>query len=216
MAHVGFEKVMRRIESACSSAGRAPDEVRLVVVSKNRTDSEVRAVYAEGHRTFAENREQGLKARWDSTLPSDIEWHFVGPLQTRKIGFVSQHVDMLQSMDRFRLADKWSERSSTPVLVQFNMAAEAQKSGFPPTEAVPVLEELLARGIAVRGVMAIPPLSQDPEASRPYFRSLRSIFDTFAVLDPSITVCSMGMTNDLEIAIEEGATMVRVGRAIFV
>ena len=215
MGSLGLERVRLRIRSACEVAGVEVDEVSLVAVSKNRSDDEVMAVYDAGHRVFAENREQGLKARVAAELPADIEWHFVGPLQSRKVPFVGAHCELLHSMDRTKLAHKWVERSDTPVLIQFNLAGEPQKSGFSPDAADRVIDELLELGVDVRGVMAIPPLADDPEATRPWFARLRSIFEVYADRYPFVDTCSMGMTNDLEVAIEEGATMVRVGRAIF-
>lgn len=215
MAVVGLNRVRERMADACDRAGTSIDDVSLVAVSKNRSDTDVRAVYETGHRLFAENREQGLKARMASDLPHDITWHFVGPLQTRKASYVASHVDLLQSMDRVRLAEKWVARARTPVLLQFNLAGEPQKSGFEPSRAEEVLDTMMQFGLDVRGVMAIPPQLDDPEQVRPWFASLRSIFDQLRTTQPSITVCSMGMSHDLEAAIVEGSTMVRVGRAIF-
>jgi pyridoxal phosphate enzyme (YggS family) len=215
MAVVGLTRVRERIADACGRAGRSVDEVSLVAVSKNRSDADVLALYETGHRLFAENREQGLKARFASDLPNDITWQFVGPLQSRKASYVASHVDLLQSMDRVSLAEKWAARTSTPVLIQFNLAGEPQKSGFDPSNAEEVLEAMIDLGLDVRGVMAIPPLADDPENVRPWFATLRDIFDQMRTSHPNITVCSMGMSHDLESAIVEGATMVRVGRAIF-
>ena len=215
MAHLGLERVEARIAEACDRSGRSPSAIDVLVVSKNRSDDEVRAVYDAGQRLFAENREQGLRARMDADLPHDIEWHFVGPLQSRKVAFVGGHVALLHSMDRPKLARVWAERSSVPVLIQFNLGAEPQKSGFAPDDPLEVLDLCRRAGLTVRGVMAIPPLADDPEDVRPYFARLRSIFDRYVADDPAIDVCSMGMTNDLEVAVEEGSTMVRVGRAIF-
>ena len=169
MAHVGLGRVRSRIAEAAERAGRAPLAIELLVVSKNRSDAEVLSVYRDGHRLFAENREQGLRARMESELPDDIAWHFVGPLQSRKVPFVASHVDLLHSMDRTKLARLWAERSATPVLLQFNLAAEPQKSGYAPHDAGRVLDECLALGLDVRGVMAIPPLTDDPEDVRPWF-----------------------------------------------
>jgi pyridoxal phosphate enzyme (YggS family) len=215
MAHVGFAEVQRRIEAACERAGVRRGDVQLVVVSKQRADAAVRAVYDEGHRVFGENREQGLRGRIASDLPEDISWHFIGPLQTRKVPFVGANVDLLQSLDRVSLGEKWAVRSTVPVLIEFNLASEPQKTGFAPEAAEEVIDTLLGIGLDVRGVMAIPPLDANPEASRPWFADLRRIFDRYREHHGGIEVCSMGMTNDFEIAIEEGATMVRVGRAIF-
>jgi pyridoxal phosphate enzyme (YggS family) len=215
MAGVRIREVMERISVAARRGGREQEDVTLVVVSKGRSDGQVRAVYDEGHRIFGENREQGLRARIEAELPDDISWHFVGPLQRRKVPFVGSHVDLLQSMDRYALAERWASRTDVPVLVQFNLGDEPQKSGFPAAAADEVLDGLLERGLDVRGVMAIPPMADDPEAMRPWFAMLRSIHDRYAADHPPATVCSMGMTNDFEVAIEEGATMVRIGRAIF-
>ena len=215
MAHLGLTRVRERMYAACERSGRDLDAVDLLVVSKNRSDEDVAAVYEAGQRLFAENREQGLRTRVASDLPTDITWHFVGPLQSRKAAYVGNHIDLLHSMDRMKLARLWADRCATPVLIQFNLAAEPQKSGFAPSNADQALEACLDLGLDVRGVMAIPPLTKDPEDARPWFRSLRTIFDGFADAHSEITVCSMGMTNDLEVAIEEGSTLVRVGRAIF-
>ncbi|MGI9667976.1 MAG: YggS family pyridoxal phosphate-dependent enzyme [Acidimicrobiia bacterium] len=215
MAHVGLERVQHRIGEACDRAGRPREDVTLVVVSKNRSDDDVMAVYDAGQRVFAENREQGLRARMGSDLPDDIQWHFVGPLQSRKAAYVGEHVTLLHSMDRLRLANKWTSNTDAPVLIQFNLGEEPQKSGFAPNEADEAFAGLQSLGVAVVGVMAIPPQREDPEDVRPFFAQLRDIRDRLGSTDPAVDVCSMGMTNDLEIAIEEGATMVRVGRAIF-
>jgi PLP dependent protein len=213
---VGLDAVLDRIARACARRGVESDTVTLVVVSKHRTDDDVRAVYDSGQRVFAENRAQELALRCESDLPDDIEWHFVGPLQSRKAASVGEHASLLQSMDRPKLARIWRDHCrEVPVLVQFNLAGEPQKSGFPADEAVRVLDDLLALGLDVRGVMAIPPNEADPEMARPWFAQLRGIFDMYRRDVPSIDTCSMGMSNDLEVAIEEGATMVRIGRAIF-
>ena len=215
MALVGLKRVEERIRSACDHAGRSADEVDLVVVSKTQPDAAVLDIYRQGQRIFAENREQGLKARIASDLPADIEWHFVGPLQSRKANFVGSNVALLHSMDRQGLAEKWATRSTAPVLLQFNLAAEPQKSGFDPSQADRVIDDVLGLGVRVAGVMAIPPMADDPEDVRQWFVKLRALFDRYASTYDDITVCSMGMSHDLEVAIEEGATMVRVGRAIF-
>ncbi|MGI9643003.1 MAG: YggS family pyridoxal phosphate-dependent enzyme [Acidimicrobiia bacterium] len=215
MAASGLTVVRMAIAEACERAGVPDDSVELLVVSKQRSAEELLAVYDEGHRLFAENREQGLKQRCDGGLPDDIVWHFVGPLQSRKIASVASHASLLHSMDRMSLAQKWGRRTDVPVLIQFNLAGEEQKSGFNPDDADRVIDEVAQCGVRVRGVMAIPPMSNDPEDVRPWFAKLRKIYDTYAANYPGIDVCSMGMSNDFGVAIEEGATIVRVGRAIF-
>jgi pyridoxal phosphate enzyme (YggS family) len=215
MALSGLSEVRRRIEAACMRAGIPSDAVTLVAVSKGRSDDAVLAAHREGQRFFGENREQGLRARTSAGLPDDIVWHFIGPLQSRKVPFVATHCELLHSLDRMKVARLWSERSDVPVLVQFNLAGEPQKAGFPPDTADRVVDDLLDLGLAVRGVMAIPPLTEEPDGSRPWFTMLRAIFDRYHDRYDGIDTCSMGMTNDFEVAIEEGSTMVRVGRAIF-
>lgn len=211
----GLVDVRRRISEALVRSGRSTDEVVLVVVSKQRSDTEVLALYEAGERVFAENRQQGLEARTGSELPPDIEWHFVGPLQSRKVRFVAPAVRLLHSLDRRSLVGRWVAAGGGPALVQFNLADEPQKSGFHPDDATQVLDELLDSGVEVKGVMAIPPHRSDPLASAPSFERLRTILDGYRDTLNSIDVCSMGMSNDFEIAIREGATMIRIGRAIF-
>jgi len=211
----GLAAVNARIDEACARAGVSRDTVRLVVVSKTRTDDEVREVYDEGQRVFAENREQGLRSRSESGLPGDIEWHFVGPLQSRKTRSVAARCALLHSLDRPKLARLWGETTDVPALIQFNLAAEPQKSGYRPEEADRVIDDVLSAGVTVRGVMAIPPVADDPNDVRPWFASLREIYDRYRDRYDGIDVCSMGMTDDFEVAIDEGSNMVRIGRAIF-
>jgi pyridoxal phosphate enzyme (YggS family) len=214
MDPLGLRDVRERIAQATARSGRPADAVTLVTVSKGRPDEMVAAAYAEGQRIFGENRQQGLSLRIEGDLPDDISWHFIGPLQSRKARFVSANAALLHSFDRLDLIPKW-KGSSTPVLIQFNVAGEPQKVGFAPGEAERTLDVLLAEGLDVRGVMAIPPIADDPEDTRRWFVALRSIFETYRSISGRIDTLSMGMTNDFEVAIEEGATMVRVGRAIF-
>jgi len=204
-----------RMATAAEQAGRDVADIGLVVVSKLRSDAEVLEVYDQGERVFGENRQQAFKARIDAGLPDDIEWHFIGPLQSRKARYVAEHASLLHSLDRLSLAHKWVAAGGGPVLIQFNLAGEPQQSGFDPYSAHEVLESVLATGADVRGVMAIPPLATDPRDTAPWFARLRGIFDDYRARHPGIDVCSMGMTNDLEIAILEGSTTIRVGRAIF-
>jgi pyridoxal phosphate enzyme (YggS family) len=214
MAVNDLATVRLRIDAAARRSGRSPDEVNLVAVSKGRPDALIAAAHDEGQRIFAENRQQGLEQRVNSDLPKDIEWHFVGPLQGRKAAFVAGNVSLLHSFDRLDLIRRW-ESSSTPVLIQLNMAGEPQKSGFAPVDAQSALETILGAGIAVKGVMAIPPATENRDETRGWFAALKTIYDTFCQASEDIDTLSMGMTSDFDIAIEEGATLVRVGTAIF-
>ncbi len=214
MDPLGLTDVMDRMAAAAAMSGRSPSDVTLVAVSKGRSDASVLEAYAKGQRIFGENRQQGLVRRIEAGLPQDISWHFIGPLQSRKARFVAANARLLHSFDRLDLVQKWKE-SETPVLLQFNVAGEPQKVGFKPSDAGFALDAVLSAGLDVRGVMAIPPLAQDPEDTRQWFATLRAIYDNYRVTSQRIDTLSMGMTNDFEVAIEEGATMVRVGRAIF-
>ncbi len=215
MDSAGLGRVQSEMAAAARRANTLLGGIVLVVVSKGRSDEDVAAIASTGHRVFGENRQQGLAHRILGDLPGDIEWHFIGPLQSRKVRYVADHVSLLHSMDRMSLATKWSAATRTPVLLQFNLASEPQKSGFDPSDAEKVLNDALDLGLQVKGVMAIPPAAVDAEDTRPYFAHLRAIFDRYRAVDDDIEFCSMGMSNDFGVAIEEGSTMVRVGRAIF-
>lgn len=215
MDSTGLNQVHIEMAAAARRASTPLDNIVLVVVSKGRSDTDVAAIARTGHRVFGENRMQGLEHRVSSDLPDDIEWHFIGPLQSRKARYVSAHVTLLHSMDRMSLATKWPAADGPPVLLQFNLASEPQKSGFDPKNAEEVLDGVLGLGLQVKGVMAIPPAAKEAEDTRPYFAQLRAIFDRYCMVGDEIEFCSMGMSNDFGVAIEEGSTMVRVGRAIF-
>jgi pyridoxal phosphate enzyme (YggS family) len=211
----GLTRVRSEVAAAADRAGVSATDITLVAASKGRSDAEVAAIAAAGQRVFGENRQQGLALRVQSDLPHEIQWHFIGPLQSRKAPFVEQHVSLLQSMDRFSLTAKWANLGTTPVLLQFNLGHEPQKSGFDPSEADAVLDRSLEAGLQVAGVMAIPPQVADAEATRRYFNQLRAIYDRYKDRHAAIEHCSMGMSADFSVAIEEGSTMVRIGRAIF-
>ena len=211
----GLSRVRSEIAAAATRAGVGADEISLVAVSKGRSNSDVMQVANAGQQLFGENRQQGLAERISSDFPDGIQWQFIGPLQSRKVSFVQRNVSLLQSMDRLSLANKWVTAGRTPVLLQFNVGLEPQKSGFAPSAADETIDVMLESGLDVTGVMAIPPLSRDADAARPYFRQLREIFDRYRERYEGIEHCSMGMSNDFAVAIEEGSTMVRVGRAIF-
>ncbi|MDH4119502.1 MAG: YggS family pyridoxal phosphate-dependent enzyme [Acidimicrobiia bacterium] len=213
---MGYADVMRRVEGAATRSGRSSEDITVVVVSKGRTVDAIRRVYDQGHRDFAENRAQEL-AEKAPHLPGDIRWHFVGPLQTNKVRIVRPGVILLHSYDRDDLGRAWMKGpgSAPPVLLQVNIGREGQKHGFDPDDAEAGLVRALQLGLDVIGLMAIPPLTEDSEGARPYFRELASIRDGLVSRHPSVWELSMGMTDDFEVAIEEGATIIRPGRAIF-
>lgn len=213
---MSLERVDERIRAACEQAGRVRDSVELIAVTKGHDPGEIRRLYDQGQRDFGENRAQELRDKTDE-LPGDIRWHFIGPLQSNKVRIVRPAVVALHSMDRSSLATAWLKGPGDPppVYLQVNIGSEEQKSGVDPGEVAAFCDRLVDLGHTVLGLMAIPPLSDDPEDARPYFRELRRLRDEIVLAHPSVTGLSMGMTDDFEVAISEGATSIRVGRAIF-
>jgi pyridoxal phosphate enzyme (YggS family) len=213
---VSYRSVLDRIEAAALRSGRTGSEVTLVAVSKGQSVGSVMTAYEAGHRDFGENRAQEMaeKARH---LPADIRWHFVGALQTNKTRLVRPITALLHSLDRRSLALAWLKGPGLPppVLVQVNLGDESQKSGATLEEAPALVDMAVEIGLQVRGLMAIPPAPDHPDASRPHFRTLRALGETLRSRHPDAVELSMGMTDDFEVAIEEGATIIRVGRAIF-
>ncbi len=206
----------RRIADAATRAGRDPSDVVLVVVSKGRSDDEVAALYGAGHRLFAENRADALIDRIDGPLPGDIVWHFVGSVQRRKAKLIASHVALLHSMDREALEATWAALPGpAPVLLQVNLAEEPQKHGYARNEVLDAATRLGDAGVAVRGLMLLPPAPAVPEDSRPWFTELAALGAELQAIHPAATELSMGMTDDFEVAVECGATMVRLGRTIF-
>ena len=207
---------MKRVSDAAMRSGRETSEITLVAVSKTKSAEEIIRVYEEGHRDFGENRAQELATK-APLLPDDIRWHFVGSLQSNKTRVVRPLSHLLHSMDRRSLASAWGKGPGMPppVLLQVNVGDEGQKSGADVEETGSLVEWMTGLGLEVKGLMAIPPIPDQPEASRRFFVMLRELRDRVAVQNPSIVELSMGMTDDFEIAIREGASIIRVGRAIF-
>jgi len=213
---MSYENVVTRMTVAAERVGRDPSSITLVAVSKAKSVADIEAIHGLGHRDFGENRAQEM-AEKAARLPDDIRWHFVGGLQTNKARLIRPITHLLHSMDRPSLAGAWAKGSGLPppVLLQVNTGHELQKSGVAPDDARSTLSEVLSLGLDVRGLMAIPPLTEDPEAQRPHFAMLRKLRSELAAEHPGIIELSMGMTDDFEIAIEEGSSIIRVGRAIF-
>ncbi|MCH8949969.1 MAG: YggS family pyridoxal phosphate-dependent enzyme [Chloroflexi bacterium] len=210
--------VRQRIDAACRRAGRSPDDVTLVGVSKGASARAVAEACAAGLADVGENRVQEAAAKIPAVRAllgthSQPTWHLIGHLQTNKAKTATRLFDILHSVDSLRLAQALSRRANErlPVLLEVNVAQDAAKFGFAPEEVTSALAAIAALpNLDVRGLMTIAPLTDDPETSRPFFRRLRELRDTLG-----LSVLSMGMTGDFEVAIEEGATMIRVGRAIF-
>jgi pyridoxal phosphate enzyme (YggS family) len=205
---------MERVAAAGYRSGRDPDDVTVVAVSKGQPVEAIRALHERGHRHFGENRAAELEAKAPQ-LPDDIVWHFVGTVQRRKLGIIRARASLVHSFDRIALVAPWGGDEAPPVLVQVNLAAEPQKHGA-DREAVPALIAAAEEaGIRCQGLMVMPPLPSDPEDSRPWFGELAELRRRLAAEHPSLVELSMGMSDDFEVAVEEGATVIRVGRAIF-
>ncbi|HEY5652184.1 MAG TPA: YggS family pyridoxal phosphate-dependent enzyme [Acidimicrobiia bacterium] len=211
-----YESVLRHVAAAAAGSGRVADDVTVVAVSKGRSVASIRRLYDLGHRDFGENRAQELREKVPE-LPSDIRWHFIGPLQSNKVRTVRPAVFALHSLDRLSLATAWMKGAGRPpnTYLQVNIGAEEQKSGVLIDEVLPTLEQLSRFSVPVVGLMAIPPLVDDPEVARPFFVAMRELRDRIVAEHPVVIGLSMGMTDDFEVAISEGATAVRIGRAIF-
>ncbi len=223
-----LEGVQERIAAACRRAGRSSDEVTLIAVSKTFPLAAVRAGYAAGLRHFGENRARELrdKAREmpGATSGGEIRWHMVGHLQTNKAKFVARHADVFSALDSPRLAEELDARAEKnervlPCLVQVNISGEGQKYGVAPEDVHAFLDNLAPyEHLRVEGLMAMAAYADDPEETRPAFRKMRELFETYdATGNPQVEMreLSIGMSNDFEVAIEEGATQVRLGSALF-
>jgi pyridoxal phosphate enzyme (YggS family) len=216
MASIRLTEVRAGIRVACERSGRDPASVVLVAVSKTADDAGIMAAYREGQRDFGENRAGELAER-APRLPADIRWHFIGRLQGNKVRRVRPVTHLLHSLDRPELVSYWAKGAGAPppVLVEVNIAGEAQKAGVEPEEAADLVGEASAMGLDVRGLMTMAPLVDDPEEVRPVFRELAELRAGLARRWAALTELSMGMTDDFEVAVEEGATILRIGRAIF-
>lgn len=216
MAPHRLNEVRERIASAAARAGRSSAEITLVAVSKTADPGGLLAVYRAGQRDFGENRAAALVER-SAALPGDVRWHFLGRLQGNKVPRVRPVAHLLHSLDRVELAGYWVKGPGLPppVLVQVNVAGEAAKGGVPPAEVASLVEAATGLGIEIRGLMTIPPVPRQAEDSRVHFRALARLRDRLATRWQGLTELSMGMTEDFEVAVEEGATLLRVGRAIF-
>ncbi len=213
---MSLAEVRERMTAAARRVGRDPAEVTLVVVTKNRTTDEIRRLYDQGQREFGENRAQELREKVPG-LPEDIRWHFVGALQTNKVRIVRPVVVLLHSLDRPHLASAWMKGPGRPppALVEVNLSGEPQRHGVAFEELDAAVDEFIALGVPVVGLMGIAPIVAEPEGARPFFARLREARDRISGRHPEVVELSMGMTDDFEVAVEEGATYIRVGRAIF-
>ena len=214
-------RIRSRIDQACERSGRQPDSVRLMAVSKNQLPERVAEAVSAGLTLFGENRIQEAKVKIP-LCPGQLEWHFIGHLQSNKSRDAVSLFQVVQGMDSLALAEELQKQAlkqarSLPILLEVNVAGESSKFGWNPDRLLAELLQLNALPrLVVQGLMTIAPYAVDPEQVRPIFRRLRELRDRCTdLLGAPLPVLSMGMSGDLEVAIEEGATLVRVGTALF-
>jgi pyridoxal phosphate enzyme (YggS family) len=216
-----LQAVRARIDAAARTAGRPPEVVGLLAVSKTWPASCVREAALAGQRAFGENYVQEAVDKIAATADLALEWHFIGPLQANKTRPVAEHFAWVHSIDRIRIAERLAAQRpaglpALQVCVQVNVSGEASKSGCAPDEAAALCRAVAALpNLKLRGLMAIPEPAGDEAAQRMPFRRLRTLFEEIRAGGLPLDTLSMGMTHDLEAAIAEGATMVRIGTAIF-
>ena len=217
-------RIQGRIAAAAEQAGRSPDEIRLVAVTKTKPVDSVRKALDRGLILFGENYIQESREKVSALSETGAQWHFIGHLQSNKAKYAVKLFDLIHSVDSLKLARELNKQAAKidkvqPVLVQVNISAEATKSGTSSTEAVDLVTAISELpNLSLQGLMTMPPFFDDPERARPYFRELRQLRDHIRSLEidgVSMQELSMGMTGDFEAAIAEGATLVRIGTAIF-
>ncbi len=216
-----LNQLQKRIEAACQRAGRDPSSVTLQAVSKSQLPETVRAAADLGLSLFGENRVQEAKAKIPQ-CPGHLRWHMIGHLQSNKCRDAVQLFEMIQSVDSLPLAqeiDKWAgkQAKTLPILLEVNIAGESSKFGYPPGRLLSELEQINAlKKIEIHGLMTVAPWAANPEKVRPVFRQLRQLKEQCEqLLGAPLPILSMGMSADFEVAIEEGATLIRVGTALF-
>ena len=220
-----YKQIRSRKDAAAIRSGRDPEEVVLMAVTKTHTPEEINQAIAAGATDAGENRVQELVEKYDKVDP--VRWHLIGHLQTNKVRNIIDKVVMIHSVDSIRLAREINKRAGAAglvmdILIEINSAMEETKSGIAAEELEELVREITSEcsNVRIRGIMCIPPIAVDPEDARPYFREARELFEKMKTWDlPSDRFCpdtlSMGMSGDFEVAIEEGATIVRVGSSIF-
>ena len=218
-----IRSVEQRIQAACARAGRRRDEVTLICVTKTMPVTDLQEAYDEGQRNFGENRVQEITEKYP-LLPDDIRWHMIGHLQRNKVKYLMDRVVMIHSVDSASLARTISKEAvkagrTMDILLEVNAAGEESKFGLSYEEVLPLVREIAPLpGRHICGLMTVAPYTDDPETNREFFKKLRDLsvdIDRQSIDNVSMHTLSMGMTGDFEVAIEEGATHIRVGTAIF-
>ena len=223
MLRDNLKKVEENIQAACDRSGRNRDEVTLIAVSKTKPVEMLQEIYDENIRDFGENKVQELCDKIEK-MPSDIKWHMIGHLQRNKVKYIVGKVALIHSVDSYRLAEEISiqakkHNTTVPILVEVNIAHEESKFGISEEDAILLVKEISElENIRIMGLMTIAPYVENPEDNRMYFRKIKELsvdINSKNIDNVSMEIISMGMTGDYEVAIEEGATMVRVGTGIF-
>ena len=217
MIRTQLQEVQERIRKACQRSGRSPEDVTLIAVSKTKPVSMIREAMEAGQTVFGENKVQELCAKYEE-LPKDLSWHMIGHLQRNKVKYIADKAALIHSVDSLRLAETIEQEGARhnrviPVLIEVNVAQEESKFGVSLEETLPLIEE-----IAGMPHVTIAPFVENPEENRPVFAALRQLSVDIKgknMNNVDMDILSMGMTNDYEVAVEEGATMVRVGTGIF-
>lgn len=218
-----LESVEERICQACARSGRSRDEVTLIAVSKTKPIEDLKEAYACGMRCFGENKVQEITEKYPQ-MPRDVEWHMIGHLQRNKVKYIVDKVSLIHSVDSMRLAETIQAEAAkrqlvVPVLIEVNVAEEESKFGVSAGSALALVEQASKlENIRIQGLMTIAPYVENPEENRWVFRNLRKLSVDIKeknIDNVDMFVLSMGMTGDYEVAIEEGATMVRIGTGIF-
>ena len=216
-----LNRVRQRIESAAHACGRRSSDIELIAVSKSQPAAALRQAYQAGQRLFGESYLQEALVKIAALADCDIEWHFIGPIQSNKTRPIAEHFVWVHGIDRIKTARRLSEQrplalAPLQVCLQVNISQEASKSGAPPEAVLRLAHEVVALPrLTLRGLMAIPSASDDHYEQRRQFRMLRHLQQQLIRDGLSLDTLSMGMSDDLEAAIAEGATMVRIGTAIF-
>lgn len=218
-----YKHVLEQVHASCDKANRSKDDVTLIAVSKTKPSSDIQTLYDYGVRDFGENKVQELTSKYEE-LPKDIRWHLIGHLQTNKVKYIVDKVYMIHSVDSVKLAKEIEKEAAKKdvtvnILVQVNVANEDTKFGLDNSEVIKIIEEIATLPhLRIKGLMTIAPFVDDGEENRKYFNELKQLsVDIKAknIDNVCMEMLSMGMSGDFETAIEEGATLVRVGTSIF-
>ncbi|SMO59257.1 YggS family pyridoxal phosphate-dependent enzyme [Gracilimonas mengyeensis] len=219
-----LKSIQQRIKEACESCGRDPEEVLLVAVSKTKPNEDILEAVQAGQLHFGENRMKDLEDKMLEIANPDISWHFIGNIQTNKIKYIAERVNWIHSVEKAKYLKEIEKRAGKAnrvvnALIQVNISDEQQKGGCKPGDLAGILEKAQNyEHVKVKGLMGMARFVDDPEEVRSEFKLLKELFDSHQEYNKGsveLKHLSMGMTNDMEVAIEEGATMVRVGTAIF-